>query len=618
MENYKIKLKKGVNSVLNKRGRKPKDLEIGNNMKKELENLKENTNSSPVLPSNINIELNSVQQKWNEVISFSQKNNCDWLKAWGMAYAKNPYIQNERLKAIKTSGNRFTREQLENMLSNPSVNEQSLRSASRYFYNTITPVMKLYNMYSDILTYRTYIKLNELISNVGDKVKKEYRQIANWLRGFNPERTFRDITLQSFIEGKKFYFLREDLQNNIIVLQPMPSDYCKVVHQYEGGWQYAFNMMYFLKVGASPAWFPPEFEEYLKEFYCYYNQEENTIVNIDNLPKDITAYNANRNWYFWKEIPIGKGWVFGLDDGIPEVMPPLSSMFLDANELNTYKLLEQELLSIPLKQIMTASVPLTKENKSGSYANDTAVTPDLIKLYQDIIQSILPQSVDFIAAPFDNFNVHTFDSVASKNSIVGDAMQNFYSQGGVSGLLTTTAKPNLSQVKIAQTLEAAFIDRIYGQYKYFLNYCLNNKGITNKFEIFIDGDRFSDKDKYATIEKALMNGQKDLLPEFLSFYNCYMDTAISTMELVEIFEYYEHLQPLISAYQMNQSENKNGRPETNLNKVESDATATSIEVGSNKAENRVTKFSLDNLNDKQKQEILEVLKDYGLEEEVNE
>ena len=608
----------GSKNKITKKIVKPTTPEVSQPLKEQLDKIVEAVKDSPVLPSNLDemqIKLNGVQQKWEQILQFSQKNNLDWLKAWGMAYAKNPYVQNDRLKQIKTVGTRYSRDQLESMLNSLSANEQGLRSSSRYFYNTVPPIMKLYHMYADILTYRTYIKMNELVSNVGDKVKKEYKQIANWLRAFQTKRTFRDMTLQSMIEGKKFYFLREDFQNHIVSLQEMPSDYCKIVHRFEGGWQYSFNMMYFLKPGVSPAWFAPEFIEYLEEFYSYYDVEENKLNPSMKLPEDVTAYYSNRNWFFWKEIPIGKGWVFGFDDAIPEVLPPLSSMFLDANELNTYKLLEQELLSIPLKQIMTASVPFSKEGKGGNFANDTSITPDLIQLYQDIIQSILPQSVDFIAAPFDSFQVHTFDSVASKNSIVGDAMQNFYSQGGISGLLTTSPKPNLSQVKSAQVLEARFIDKIYQQYKYFLNYNINNMKLANNFEIFIEGDVFSDKDKYASIEKALMNGQKDMLPEFMSFYDSYIDTAANTMELIDIFGYYDKLQPLVSAYQMNQtgSDKTNGRPSANLDNVENDNTATSIDTGTNTSDGRIVKFSLNNLSDEDKQQLIEVLNDYGLE-----
>lgn len=594
---------------------------MGLEVKQQLDKIAEDIKDSTVLPENFNTQINSVSDKWNELLQFTQQNKCDWLKAWGAAYAKNPYVQNDRLKAIKTVGIRYSRDKIEQMLNSPQTNEQGLRASSRYFYNTIPPVMKLYNMYADILTYRTYIKLNSLSSNVGNKVKREYAQIANWLRSFDVKRTFRNETLKIMLEGKKFYFYRSDEINKIYTLHELPSDYCKIVHRYEGGWQFAFNMMYFLKPGVMIQDFPPEFQEYLAEFYDYYDVNENQLNPTGNMPDDVLAYYTNRNWFFWKYLPVDQTFCYSFDDTIPEVVPPLASMFLDANDLNTYKLLEQELLSIPLKQIMTATVPMTKENKSGSYSNDTAVTPDLIQLYQDIIQSILPQSTTFIAAPFENFNVHTFENVSTKNSIVGDAMQNWYSQGGVSGLLTTSSKPNLAQVKISQVLESRFIDKVYSQIRYFLNQRVKEMNLKNDFEVFVEGDVFSDRDKYEAITKALSQGQKDVLPEYLSFYGSYLDTAEGTMQLVDAFDYYNKLQPLVSSFQqkgIDTGDNANGRPSANENNIENDNTANSINAGTNKSSGRVVKFSLDNMNEEQQQELLDLIKDYGLDSEINE
>ena len=539
-----------------------------------------------------NVTFSSVTEKWENLISFSKNGNCDWLDAWGKAFATNPYVQNQRLKELKTLASRFTREQIESMLRDPLFNEQKLRGASHYFYNTIAPIMKIYNMYADILSYRTYIVANKKNTD-NKKFIEEYEYLVNKKRQFDPKRTFRNITLQTFKEGKKFYYLRMDEGNDIFTLQEMPNDYCKIVHRWEGGWQYSFNMMYFLKPGVSPEWFAPEFKDYLAEFFCYYDKDKKQMSGIAELPNTVDAYYENRSWYFWKEMPIDKGWVFGLDDSTADVVPPLSSMFLDANELNSYKLLEQELLSIPLKQIMTATVPFSSDNKTGSHANDTAITPDLITLYQDIIQTILPQSVDFIAAPFENFSIHTLESVASKNSIVGDAVKNFYNQGGVSGLLSTSDKPNIAMVKTTQVLETAFVDKLYHQYVNFLNTIKKNMNLKNDFSYCVEGDRFSDKDVLASIEKALSSGNSNLYSQFLSFFGQDLDTASSTMDLVDAYGIFDKLKPMMSANQMSGKQTKtgnvdNGRPPKNPEDMTSDGSVGSAESGSNTNEGRST------------------------------
>lgn len=561
-----------------------------------------------VLPKE-NITFSQVQQKWDNLISFSQQNQGDWVGAWGQAFKTNPFVQNTRLKQIKTVANRYTREELEEMLRNPSNNEQGLRSASHYFHNTISPIMKMNHMYADMLTYRTYINTNKV--NDQKNLIKEYETLSKWKKSLDPKTTFREITLQSMIEGKKFYYYREDKENNVFTLQEFPSDYVKIVHRTDIGWKYSFNMMYFLKVGVSPDWFAEEFKDYINEFFNYYDKDTKKMTNIDSLPDNVTAYYENRNWYFWKELDIGKAWCFGVDSSAPEVTPPLASMFLDANELNSYKLLEQELMSIPLKQIMTAEVPFSKESKNGNFANDTSISPDLIQLYQNIIQSILPNSVDFIAAPFTGFNIHTFDSVASKTSIVGDAVQNFYSQGGVSALVTTTSKPNISMVKTAQIMEAAWINKIYNNYRVFLNNCVKNMGFKNEFEIQIEGDVFGDKDLLASIEKALTTGNMNIYPQYLSFFDQDLCIALGNMTIVNTFGIYELMKPLVSSFQQSE-DSKNGRPSLNPDDITSEGSASSAESGSNTSEGRIYSF-LEKLTDEKREELIEVMKEYGYE-----
>lgn len=514
-----------------------------------------------IIPTESNVQFSEVAQKWENLIQYSQQTQQgNWINAWDQAFKTNPYVQNTRLKQIKSLSNKYTREQLEEMLRDPSNNEQSLRSASHYYHNTISPIMKLNHMYSDILTYRTFINTNKI--NDQKILIKEYETLAKWKKSLDVKRNFGDITLQIMIEGKRFYYLREDIQKGIVTFQPLPSDYCKIVHRTDIGWAISFNMMYFMKVGVSPAWFAPEFLDYIDEFFNYYDQDSKKMTNIDSLPNDVTAYYENRNWFFWKELDISKAWVFSFDDSEPEVSPPLMSMFLDAGELNTYKLLEQELLAIPLKQIMTATVPMTKQTSSGSFSNDTAVTPDLIQLYQNIIQSILPPSTDFIAAPFDNFQMHSITSVADRNSVVGDSLRNFLSSGGISGIISTADKPNVSQVAVTKLIESAFISKIYRQYYCFLNNCVKNMPFKNDFEIQIEGDIFSDKDLLTSIEKGLSTGNVNLYPQYLSFFNQDLCTADGNMQIVDEYKIYDRMRPTVSAFQQssdNGEEKVNGR-----------------------------------------------------------
>lgn len=515
---------------------------------------------------NENITFETASQKWDKVLSFNNQNGIENFDFMGRFFKNNPYVQNSRLKNIKYLPQKYRREELESMLSNPSANEIGLRKASHFFYNTIAPIYKTTNMYADMLTYRTYVNISK-VNNI-NKVEEELATAEEIIRKFNPSKTFREKTLQVIIEGKRFYYKRFDEKNKLLALQELPSDFCQIVGNYEHGYQISFNMMYFMKAGVSVDNFAPEFKDYLQEFFSYYDEENDKMVMRSDVPSGIDIYYNNHNWYFWKTLDIGKGLCFGVDNSEPEITPTLSTLFLDANELVSYKMLEQELLSIPLRQIMTATVPMSKDNKSGSYNNDTAITPELIELYQSIIQQLLPPSVDFVSAPLENFQIHTFDSVSNKDSIVGSAISNFYSQGGISGLISSTDKPNVSMVKTSQVLEGAFIDKIYGQYWYFLNSVIKSLNLKNEFNVVIEGDRFSDVDKLVSTEKDLASGHTYLMPRFLSFKNLDVTTAKATAQTIEKLGLYDMMKPTMSAFQMSAKDVKdgdknNGRPQKN-------------------------------------------------------
>jgi len=513
-----------------------------------------------------NLTIESVGERWDKLLKSNPKRfevtGADYLNAWGASYTNNPFVQNTRMKQIKSIAQKYDRESIEKMLTNPSDNELSLRKASHFFYNTIAPIMKTTNMYADILTYRAYANVERI--NDEKKLFEEYYDVNQFIKNLMPEKIFREITLQCVIEGKRFYYLWQEPKYGLITFKDLPSDYCQIVGKFEGGWKIAFNMMYFMRAGVSVEQFPPEFKDYIEEFYTYYDKDKKTMKN-PNTPKDVTTYFDNKNWYFWKMLDINKGICFGVDNSEADVTPTLSQMFLDANELNAYKMLEQELMSIPLRQIMTATVPMQKDNKSGNYNNDTAITPELIQLYQQIIQSILPNTVDFISAPLDDFKVHTFDSVATRDSIVGNAISNFYSQGGMSGLITTTDKPNVSMVNTARIIETAFIDKVYNQYNYIINQVVKSMKFKNEFRIVIEGDRFGDTDVLASLDKDMASGHTYLMPRVLSFKKLDMTTALETAKAVEQLGIYDLMRPTISTFQMSNKdkESENGRPTKN-------------------------------------------------------
>lgn len=511
----------------------------------------------------------------------------------GEAYLGNAIMMNQRLKNLNTYPSKYDKAKIEEMVANPQDHEQDLRSLSRYVYNTLTPIYKQVNLYADILTYRTYVNISQIKSKT--KLIKEYNRISNFLRNFDPERTFRKVTLSTVLDGKSFWYLRTDEGEDNICLQRLPSDYVKITGITNKGFQIAFNMTYFLNPANSVLFFPPEFQTYLDKFYGYYDINKQ-FFNIEKFKKDsikdVIAFQEASALYFWQFLDIEKSFVFSIDESTFDTTPALMASFGSAMELDKYRALEQELLSLPLQALLTSEIEISDKSISGLYNDDTAITPDMVALFTELLQQKLPQTVSAIAAPFKNFKLHEFEHVDNRDSVLGDALKNYYVQSGVNSLISTNEKPTLSQTRAAEKIEARFIDKLYSQYQTCLNTIVKSFKLKNEFVVHIEGDVFSDDSEYTKVKDAVLNGQTDLVPKQQSFFSSHIDEAIATSEFMEKCNYYGNLQQMGMVIQSKQGNVKQGignpvgRPPANVDEVTSENTAISIEQGTNTTEGR--------------------------------
>lgn len=510
------------------------------------------------------------------------------------AFIANAIMMNDRLKNLNTYPSKYDKAKVEEMVANPQNYEMDLRALSRYVYNTLTPIYKQVHLYADILTYRTYVNISNIKSK--SKLIKEYNRISNFLRNFDVERTFRKVTLSTVLYGKSFWYLRTDRGEDNICLQQLPADYVKITGITNRGFQIAFNMAYFLNPENSVLFFPPEFKEYLNKFYGFYNRNTN-IFDLEKFKQadidDVIAFQESSALYFWQFLDIDKSFVFSIDETTFDTSPALMSSFGSAMELDKYRALEQEILTLPLQALLTSEIEISDKNISGAYSDDTAITPDMVALFTELLQQKMPQTVSAIAAPFKNFKLHEFEHVDTKDSVLGDALKNYYIQSGVNSLISTSEKPTLSQTRAAEKIEARYIDKLYCQYQTCLNSIIKTFKLKNDFVVHVEGDVFSDDSEYAKVKEAVQNGQTDLVPKQQSFFSSHIDEAIATSEFMEKCNYYGNLQQMGLAIQKKQSTgNPVGRPSANVDEVTSENTAISIEQGTNTVEGReVTRTS---------------------------
>lgn len=396
----------------------------------------------------------------------------------------NPIWQNELLKNINMNPVKYNRETVEKLISNPRANEKELRELAQYLENYIMQFNRLVNYYGTILTFDHYLEPTNADEDdmKSTTFKKSYKKALDWLDKFDVKKTLSDITKMVILEDAKFYYVRES--ENGITLQEMPSDYCKITHKNDLGYQYAFNMMYFNRVGVSLEDFAPEFREYYIDF----------LQNNDN----------GSNYFYWQELDPKKAVCFKFDENRAGQTPPLMGLFLDSVEIAAYKSLLKTKTQLDVWKIIYNKIPLHTESKGGTTKDNFALQADTVGKFQALMQSAMPEGVKVIASPLDA-EAFDFNQSQTNNNIVGIGQQQFYDAAGTSPVLFGSDHQNGTGLQASQKTDESFVMHMYRVYERFINMQL--KQVTGKYRFKIRFPNITIFNRSEKFEMYLKAGQ---------------------------------------------------------------------------------------------------------------
>ena len=549
--------------------------------------------------------MEESKMKWDNLCKITSMD--ERRTALGLAYNNNPYIQNQRVKRVSSQPFSSNRENLEKALKDIQNNEQLIRQTSASLFANY-PLLKLNNLYADILSYRWYpnsirVPLEQMKEM---KYKKEKDFVNKWCKTLKPRQTFQNIVLKVQREGKVAYYMRDSVSENrkdveYAYLQELPSDYIKIV-----GWNTAskftvsFDFTYFWQAGTSPMQFPPIFQKYYKELNDTIPPEyHNRPFKPDSMPSDVDVYYNDNKWFYWRTLPLDECFVFSQDESQPYQVPNTAGLFLQAQDLQDYAFLQQELLQLPLSGGVFGTLPMATDSGGTVATNNFGIDTDAFSFFTDMFNEIAPKGMQLFMSPAKDFKFFKFEGDAINNSqIQMNALQQFNAVAGVAGINTTTDKPNMAQVKSQQIMEAAYVAKMYPQFESFVNTWWKNKlKLSYEWRFNIKGSKFEDVTDFTRVEKGLSMGQNYLLPEYASYFDLRLEDVEAIQNEVISSGIYGKLEVVQSAFNTKELIKKedlnvnetNGRPKANEDTVESDGTASSISQGSNTAEGRYAK-----------------------------
>ena len=461
----------------------------------------------------------------------------------------NPFIQNQRLKAISDTPQTYDKETIIKALQAPQYNERALRSSSWGLSVTQYLYYKMLRESCDVPAFKWY-KYPDLLDSEEEYSSKEFKVqdqlLDDWLEKFNIINTCRRVSLETKREGKACYMLRSSIcqdgntfRVNYATLQKMPSNFVKLTGIGERGYTFSFDMLLFAQPGFSPL----QYCDYIQKVWMEMNdsgivtgnEKAGYIFNpkkafshsliIDNKEIKVSIEGgqtkqkgkglATNTYMYWVEIPQEIGYVFASDLSHPWACPDTAGLFLNLQELTDYSTLAGLIASTQLTAVLTAEADYVDGAQAGR--DQTKINPEILKGLQDTFNSMTSTNVEAFFAPLKNFELHSIPNQINSSEIKTKALQDFVISSGEGGIIVATDKPSIAQIKGAQALTAAQYDGVTKQIEAVLNFIVQEMlGLTYKWKIKIFGDNFSIENEKKFLKEMVSGGAQFFLPKLLA------------------------------------------------------------------------------------------------------
>lgn len=551
----------------------------------------------------------------------------------------NPFLQNDRLKMLNTRPGTMSREELTKALKAPGESELGLRAEAWSLSSTQYLYYKILRMAADIPMFKYYL-VPELLE------KTEYRKddfllddklVDEWLEQFDVANTLKKTALEVKREGKATYLLRNSISGegknkrvNYARWQKLPSEYVKLVKIGEHGYIASFNFMLFLNPAFSVCQYPEFIQEIWNDLvhsgavaptgcgagylpcgkYSFANGQEanpgidvNKLINyqydhIGSSGKETLRGRleiVDRAYFFWVEMPQDLCYTFCSDSSSPWVIPDTAGLLLSLDELADYDTLQGLVESTPLTALLTAEAETIPNPNPGQ--DQSVLNPETIAGIEDHFNSSTSTNLEALFAPLKNFKLLSLPSQPNSSEISANATKNVLTRAGLGGLITTTDKPSVSQVKTAQLLAESEAHFVTLQFESVLNMILNKIiGTKYRWQLHIWGGIFTFNDEIKRDKELFVSGATFVLPKLASAYDLSIRDTRAVQQYIDSFDIYDDFKTVTQVRQENINEQKSvndvattgnvGRPAKDESEIDNDNTAASKDGGLDTADTR--------------------------------
>lgn len=403
---------------------------------------------------------------------------------------------------LATTFYKYTKDDVAKFLKNPEKYEKQLRLAINQIYNASPHFRRLIQYFAG-LSDLAYVVSPYRIDTASAKpktIRSNYRKVISTLTAMDIKNQFPKI-LKVCLRDDVFYGTFR-VSSDSIIIQQLPSDYCKIAVVENNVLNVSFNFSLFDSYPLLLANYPTEFEAKYK------------------------LYLNNRSGMKWQELDAPYSFAVKCSDDILEYpVPPFAGVLREIYDIEDYKDLKLTKTALENYAILVMKLGISKE---GEWTMDFNKAQD----FWSNLDSVLPEEVGSVLSPMDIEKIDFDKSNVSTTNTIADAEQSLFSAAGVSSLLFNNEKASSNSLALSIKADQAITYGIVKGIEGVLNRFIQHQNYGKYFKVtFLDCSSYNRKELGDSYLKACQFG----LP-MVSYYCASQGLLQSEMDCMNFLE----------------------------------------------------------------------------------
>ena len=435
---------------------------------------------------------------------------------------------------------KYTKDKIAEFLQDPYKNEKNLRDAVIYLYGASAHFRRLIQYFVS-LNSLVYVVSPTKIDTLTAKPKgiaKNYRRVLNLMSGLNAKDQLEKI-LTVVLREDVFYGTIWETTDSIII-QQLPSDYCKIAVIEDNVANVSFDFSYFDMNKTTLPLYPKEFE-------TKYN-----------------AYLADTTNLKWQELDSPNSFAIKCNkDILTYAIPPFAGILREIYDLEDFKSLRKTREELENYALLVMTLGM---DDNGEWTMDL----NKAKEFYHNLDDVVPEEIGTVLSPMPVSKISFERTHTDGVDAVAEAEQDLFSAAGVSSLLFNNAKASANALSLSIKVDQAMTYSIVKSIETMLNRFIRRHSFGKYFKVtFLDVSPFNRKEVSDAYMKAASYGMP-----VISYYcaaNGIMQEDMDCLNFLEddVLHIKERFRPLANSAQSGgaDEDRKAGRPQSDIEEL---------------------------------------------------